>query len=85
MKCSITGCSGEYEHRRVVQTLCRRDRTIVVEDVPAEVCSICGDTLYSAETVRSIEQLLASSPEVVKTVPSFTFPMSIAPDEPAPN
>jgi YgiT-type zinc finger domain-containing protein len=83
MRCSIVGCPGEYESRRVVYTARRGDRTMVIEEVPADVCSVCGDTLFSAETVRSIERLLASPPEGAHMVPAFTFPLATAPGEAA--
>lgn len=85
MKCSITGCPGEYEPRRVTHTVRRGEKTLVIEDVPAEVCSVCGDTLFTAETVRSIEQLLSSPPEPVRTVPAFTFPLASTLGETAAN
>jgi YgiT-type zinc finger domain-containing protein len=81
MKCSIIGCPGEYESRRVVHTARRGDRTIVIEEVPAEVCSVCGDTLFSAETVRSLESLLASPPLTSHLVPAFTYPLGGVPGE----
>ena len=85
MKCSITGCPGEYEPGTVVQTARHDDRTIVIEDVPADVCCVCGDTLFSAETVRCIEKLLSSPPEPARTVPAFSFPLGAAPGETAVN
>ncbi len=83
MKCSITGCPGEYESAKVVQTLKHDNRTIVIEDVPADVCSICGDTLFSVETARSIEQLLSAPPQPERTVPAFNFPLEATPGEAA--
>jgi YgiT-type zinc finger domain-containing protein len=83
MKCSITGCPGEYEPTTVVQTLRHDNRTVVIEDVPADVCSVCGDILFSAETVRSIEQLLSSPPEPARTVPAFNFSLGTTPGETA--
>ena len=59
MKCSIQGCPGEYENRPIVHTLKRGDEVFVFENVPAQVCSVCSDTLLSPETVRHIEELLS--------------------------
>ncbi|MDQ6660163.1 MAG: YgiT-type zinc finger protein, partial [Chloroflexota bacterium] len=57
MKCSIKNCLGEYEQSEVVHTVRQGDRIIVIEHVPAEVCTICGDVLFTPETVRQIERL----------------------------
>src|SRR3990172_9437214 len=58
MKCTIAGCPGAYEERRVVHTVRHQGRVKVIDQVPAEVCSICGDVLLSPETVRHIETIL---------------------------
>lgn len=43
MRCSIEGCPGEYEQREVVHTVRQGIRIIVIDHVPAEVCTTCGD------------------------------------------
>jgi YgiT-type zinc finger domain-containing protein len=58
MKCSIEGCPGEYEERKIVHTVRYQGQVIVIDHVPAEVCTICGDVLLKPETVRGIETLL---------------------------
>jgi YgiT-type zinc finger domain-containing protein len=58
MKCTITGCPGEYEERQIVHTVRHRGQIIVINHVPAEVCTICGDVLLRPDTVRRIEGLL---------------------------
>jgi YgiT-type zinc finger domain-containing protein len=72
-KCSITGCQGEYEQRLIVHTVKHHGEIIVINDVPADVCSICGDTLLSPETVRQIERLLQNKTRPTKTVPLYEF------------
>jgi len=52
MKCSIEGCSGEYEERKIVHTVRHQGQVVVIDHVPAEVCSVCGDVLLKPETVR---------------------------------
>ena len=52
-------CTGEYEERQIVHTVRYRGQVIVIDHVPAEVCSICGDVLLKPETVRRIEELVA--------------------------
>ena len=73
MKCSINGCPGEYEQREVVHTVRQGNRIIVIDHVPAEVCRICGDVLFTPETVRLIEQLRHTAAPPNRTVPLYDF------------
>lgn len=58
MRCSIQGCPGRYEKRLIVHTVKRRQKVLVFEDVPAEVCNVCSDMLLAPETIRRIEDLM---------------------------
>ena len=73
MKCSIDDCSGEYEQKTVIHTVRKGGRVIVIDHVPAEVCAVCGDVLFTSETVRHIEQLLANLPKSKRMVPLFEY------------
>ncbi len=73
MKCSIDGCPGEYEQREVVHTVHQGKRIIVIDHVPAEVCTVCGDVLFTPETVRQIELLRRTAPPPTRTVPLYDF------------
>ena len=73
MKCSIEGCPGEYEERLIVHTVRHRGQVIVIDQVPAEVCSVCGDVLLKPETVRQIEALLRTATVPVRTVPLYEY------------
>ena len=73
MKCSINGCPGEYEQREVVHTVRQGNRIIVIDHVPAEVCTICGDVLFTPETVRRIKQLRHTAAPPTRTVPLYDF------------
>jgi len=73
MKCSIDDCPGEYEEREVVHTVHQGERIIVIDHVPAEVCTICGDVLFTPETVRKIESLQHTNQAPTRTVPLYDF------------
>lgn len=73
MKCSIVGCLGEYEQREVVHTIRQGNRIIVIDHVPAEVCTLCGDVLFTPETVRLIERLRHTALPPARTVPLYDF------------
>lgn len=73
MKCGVDECSGEYEERDVVHTVRQGNRIIVIDHVPAEVCNVCGDVLFTPETVRKIEFLRHTALPPVRTVPLYDF------------
>ncbi|MCP5049312.1 MAG: YgiT-type zinc finger protein [bacterium] len=72
MKCSIRGCPGEYEDKMIIHTVQHEGQVLVFEHVPAEVCTVCGDTLLVPETIRHIEFLLK---EKVKAKPEKMVPL----------
>jgi YgiT-type zinc finger domain-containing protein len=73
MKCSVEGCPGEYEEKEIVHTVRYRGQVIVIDHVPAEVCSVCGDVLLKPEAVRRIETLLRTAPRPAGTVPLYEY------------
>ena len=73
MKCTIQGCPGEYEERKIVHTVKHRGSVVVIDHVPAEVCSVCGDVLLTPDTVRRLEKLLENTPKPAKAVPLYEF------------
>lgn len=76
MKCSIQGCPGEYESRRIAHTVRHLGRVVVIDHVPADVCSVCGDVLLEPQTVRRIEELLRTSEAPAATVLCTSTPES---------
>ena len=73
MKCSIQGCPGEYENKLIVHTVKRGTEVLVFENVPAEVCNICSDTLFAPETVRHLERLIRHKSKPGKFAPVYEY------------
>ncbi|MCH8291193.1 YgiT-type zinc finger protein [Candidatus Poribacteria bacterium] len=73
MKCSFEGCPGEYEEKKIVHTVRHKGQVRVIDHVPAEVCSVCGDVLLKPETVRQIEMLLQSEVRPAEMVPLYEY------------
>ncbi len=73
MKCGIEGCPGEYEERKVVHTVRHQGQVIVIDHVPADVCSVCGDVLFEPDTVRKIEVMLRTEHQPTSTAPLYEF------------
>jgi hypothetical protein len=73
MKCTIEGCKGHYELREVFHTV-RKDGILrVIDHVPAEVSSLCGDVLLAPDTVRGIEALLSGNDSPTKSAPLYEY------------
>ena len=73
MRCSLEGCPGQYEERHIFHTVRHLGKVMVIDHVPAEVCSACGDVLLKPDVVRRIERLLAEMPQPVGAVPLYEF------------
>ena len=73
MRCSLEGCPGEYEERKIVHTVRHEGQVTVIDHVPAEVCSMCGDVLLTPETVRRIEVLLEQATQPTASVPLYEY------------
>jgi hypothetical protein len=46
---------------------------IVIDHVPADVCTRCGDVLLKPETVEKIERLLRQRPQPARMVPLYEY------------
>ena len=63
MKCMICK-AGETRPGRATVTLERDGTTLVIKNVPADICANCGEEYVSAETT---ELLLRTAEEAVKS------------------
>lgn len=73
MKCSIAGCPGHYERHLIVHTVKKGRDVLVFEDVPADICDVCSDTLLAPETVRHLEKLLKQETTPRSHAPVFAY------------
>jgi YgiT-type zinc finger domain-containing protein len=73
MKCTIDGCPGQYERRKIVHSVRHRGEVVVIDHVPAEVCNVCGDVLLKPGTIRRIERILRDAQRPAKTAPVYEF------------
>jgi YgiT-type zinc finger domain-containing protein len=76
--CSILSCPGHYELRHITHMVKRGDSVMVLENVPAQVCDLCGDTLLPLSTVETIEAMLQDPGPPVRTVPVYQMPDSLS-------
>lgn len=73
MKCTVAGCPGEYEQRRITHTVRHQGELVVIDHVPAEMCGVCGDVLLSPQTIRHIEKMLQSRRNPAGNVPLYEY------------
>jgi YgiT-type zinc finger domain-containing protein len=73
-RCYTKGCSGEYQDELVLRAMRFRDRVIVVDDIPAEVCDLCGSTLFTPDVIQKLDQLVRDPQEPSDTVPLYHYP-----------
>lgn len=67
------GCPGEYEERKIVHAVRHNGHVVVLDGVPAEVCSICGDVLLKPDTVRRLEAILREARKPDRTAPVYEY------------
>ncbi len=73
MKCSLEGCPGDYKKKEILHTVRYQGQVVVIDNIPAEVCTICGDVLLKPETVQYIEELLETSSQPAEMVPLYEY------------
>ncbi|MDY6933456.1 MAG: YgiT-type zinc finger protein [Spirochaetota bacterium] len=73
MKCCIERCPGEYMEQQITHPVRYHGEVVVIDHVPAEVCSVCGDVLLKPDTVRRIETLLQTATQPAKAVPLYEY------------
>ena len=76
MKCNLDGCPGEYEEREIAHTARHQGRVIVIDRVPTDVCSVCGDVLLRPDVVRRIEALLRTEVPSTMMFPLYEYARS---------
>jgi len=57
----------------IVHTVQREGQVSVFENVPAEVCSVCGDILLAPDTIRHIEFLVKRKKKPEKLIPLYQY------------
>ena len=65
-------CGGKVEEKRVTFTYEEDDKCLLVENVPAEVCTECGEKTYSPEVT---DQLLRFAKEEFRPIRKIVVPV----------
>ncbi|HBA27716.1 MAG TPA: hypothetical protein DCY98_10075 [Nitrospinae bacterium] len=70
-ECEI--CGARMQERLIKQDFWLRGKLIIVEDVPAGVCSRCGEKIVKADIGRLILKLIENSDRIAKS-PKISVP-----------
>jgi len=73
MKCTTAGCQGEYREKLISQMFTCKGQSVVIEDIPAMECDVCGDILIDPEVVEQLMKIGAAEREPIKFAPVFKF------------
>ncbi|MFQ5861603.1 MAG: YgiT-type zinc finger protein [Candidatus Brocadiales bacterium] len=75
MRCTF--CGGKVEKKSVTFSYEEADKFLLVENVPAEVCTKCGEKTYSPEVTDELLRFAKAEAKPTKTltVPVFDFAM----------
>lgn len=79
MRCNFKGCRGEHERKLVSQVFSRAGKSLVIKDIPAEVCSLCGDTILDPDTAEQLEEILEQQGKPQELIPVYLFPVRTKP------
>lgn len=75
-KCSL--CGGKVKRKLVKVSQEIEGRLVIVENVPAEVCTQCGEILYKPSTMRKLQKLVWSKPKPVRKVKVPVLDMKVS-------
>ena len=60
MKCAF--CKGNTEERLITYVQEYKGRVVIIENVPAEVCTQCGEKFIGPEVAEKIQRLVWEQP-----------------------
>ena len=73
-------CGGELEATTITHEVKRDSNSYVFQNVPAKVCTACGEIWIDEEVLQVIDRLIESGVPVRKVeTPVYDFPRAVAP------
>jgi len=69
-------CKGEVVEKRIRHVHHWGDEIVIFENVPAEVCTQCGEVYFSPEVLRMMDKATSgqTSPDRSVATPVFSLP-----------
>ena len=68
-------CKGRVEHKTIRHIHQWGERVFIFRNVPAEVCSQCGETFLAPDALEMMDRIVADTgePEEVTQVPVYSL------------
>jgi len=76
MSCIL--CQGQLKKELVKYTLFYKEKWIIVENVPAQVCQQCGEKLFEPEIVDKLQKVIWEEKTPKKEVKTPIYDLSAA-------
>ncbi len=68
-------CGGKLVRETITYTSGHHGRVVIIRNVPAYICSQCGEQLFAPETVEYLQNVIRhGKPEKTETVPVYEYP-----------
>lgn len=67
-------CGGEIVRGKKNFAITRGDYCVIIRDIPADVCSQCGEAYYDPEQGKAIEEILETLDDQVKRLQAPVLP-----------
>ncbi len=68
--------ANDWQETLVNQTFNLNDKLVLVENIPAQVCSRCGEIIFTAETAENIRLMLNNNPSPQRSILVDVFAFS---------
>ncbi|WP_069789520.1 YgiT-type zinc finger protein [Cyanobacterium sp. IPPAS B-1200] len=68
--------ANSWENKLINQTFDLDGKLVVVENIPAQICSCCGEIIFSAETAENIRLMLNNNPSPQHSIMVDVFAFS---------
>ncbi|MBI3578911.1 MAG: YgiT-type zinc finger protein [Ignavibacteriales bacterium] len=68
------GCGSTESHRKLIsQTFQVEGRPVLVENIPATICSRCGEAIFDVDIVERVRRMVHGEVKPVKSVSMDVF------------
>ncbi len=71
-------CKGNMEEKKVNYVVDLGDRIIIIKEVPAKVCTKCGEQYFDDETAENIEKIVNQLKKLETEVSIVKYNKSVA-------
>ena len=72
--CRIYGCPGHYEPGTTDHVTSQDGQLVLIKDLSAEICTVCGDYVMRGSTLEQLDSLLDDEkPHGTQQMPVYAF------------